>query len=66
MPLQLPVIVNQEPLVVGTLKIKISLHRETIQAATKQGIDAEELSNLVAQKEMEVREYIGSFFEETE
>lgn len=64
--LQLPVTIHKDPLIIGTLKIKISLHRETIQAATKQGIDAEELSNLVAQKEVEVKEYIGSFFEETE
>ena len=62
--MQLPILLSKEPLVIGTLRVKISIQREMVLAATKQGIDAEELSNLVGQKEVEVREYLGSFFED--
>lgn len=62
--MQLPIQLSKEPLVIGTLKVRISIQREMVLAATKQGIDAEELSNLVAQKEMEVREYLGNVFED--
>ena len=62
--MQLPIQLSKTPLVIGTLKVRITVQREMVIAATKQGIDAEELSNLVGQKEMEVREYLGSYFED--
>lgn len=62
--MQLPIQLSKEPLVIGTLKVRITIQREMVIAATKQGIDAEELSNLVAQKEMEVREFLGNVFED--
>lgn len=62
--MQFPIQLSEEPLVIGTLKVRITVQREMIVAATKQGIDADELQNLVAQKELEVQEYLGKIVED--
>ena len=62
--MQFPIQLSEDPLVIGTLKVRITMQREMILAARKQGIGADELQNLVAQKEMEVQEYLGKMVED--
>lgn len=62
--IQLPIVISEEPMIVGTLKVRISVHRETQQSAIRQGVDAEELQNLVEQKILEVQESLGKYLEE--
>lgn len=62
--IQLPIVISEEPMIVGTLKVRISVHRETRQSAIRQGVDAEELQNLVEQKILEVQESLGKYLEE--
>lgn len=57
--MQYPIQILEEPLLIGTLKIRISLQRETAVLAQKHGIDAEELQNAVAQKEGEISALLG-------
>jgi len=57
--MQYPIQILEEPMLIGTLKIRISLQRETAVLAQKHGIDAEELQNAVAQKESEISALLG-------
>ena len=57
--MQYPIQILEEPLLIGTLKIRISLQRETTVLAQKHGIDEEELQNAVAQKEGEISALLG-------
>ena len=57
--MQYPIQILEEPLLIGTLKIRISLQRETAVLAQKHGIDEEELQNAVAQKEGEISALLG-------
>lgn len=60
MQLKYPIALSKT--LVGTLKVSISVQRETAVQASRQGIDAEELTNLIMQKLEEIGDYLGDHF----
>lgn len=47
---------------VGSLRVSISVQRETAAQALRLGIDADELENLIGQKLEEVAQVLGDYF----